>query len=240
MKNLKQATSTNFQLLGLVILLTGCSNPNMSEIYNLDSVLVEANSMLPATVPCMEIEIRYSTVNNFVGEPISGYGANKALLSIEAAQALSKVQIQLTKKGMGLKIFDAYRPQKAVDHFVRWATDTDDNEKKQWYYPNVKKSNLFSEGYIAEQSGHSRGSSVDLTIVNLDSGKEIDMGSPWDFFDPISWPDSTEVSPQQRANRKALQTIMQEHGFRPIMEEWWHFTLDDEPFPNTYFDFLID
>ena len=112
--------------------------------------------MLPATVPCMEIEIRYSTDNNFVGEPISGYGANKALLSIEAAQALSKVQIQLTKKGMGLKIFDAYRPQKAVDHFVRWAADTKDNAKKHLYYPNVEKSNLFSEGYIAEQSGHSR------------------------------------------------------------------------------------
>jgi D-alanyl-D-alanine dipeptidase len=147
---------TNFQLLGIVLLLTSCANSNISKIHNLGAPLAEVNSMLPASVPPMELEIRYSTSNNFVGEPISGYGAARALLSIEAVQALSKVQIQLTKKGMGLKIFDAYRPQRAVDHFVRWATDIEDNAKKQQYYPNVKKSNLFREGYIAKQSGHSR------------------------------------------------------------------------------------
>ena len=231
---------TNFQLLGIVLLLTSCANSNISKIHNLGAPLAEVNSMLPASVPLMELEIRYSTSNNFVGEPISGYGAAKALLSIEAVQALSKVQIQLTKKGMGLKIFDAYRPQRAVDHFVRWATDIEDNAKKQQYYPNVKKSNLFREGYIAKQSGHSRGSSIDLTMIDLDSGKEIDMGSSWDFFDPISWPSSKAVTREQRANRKALQTIMLENGFRPLREEWWHFTLENEPFPNTYFDFSID
>ena len=231
---------TNFQLLGIVLLLTSCANSNISKIHNLGAPLAEVNSMLPASVPLMELEIRYSTSNNFVGEPISGYGAAKALLSIEAVQALSKVQIQLTKKGMGLKIFDAYRPQRAVDHFVRWATDIEDNAKKQQYYPNVKKSNLFREGYIAKQSGHSRGSSIDLTMIDLDSGTEIDMGSSWDFFDPISWPSSKAVTREQRANRKALQTIMLENGFRPLREEWWHFTLENEPFPNTYFDFSID
>lgn len=231
---------TKFQLLGMVLLLTSCANSNIPEIHNVATALVEVNSMLPASVPPMAIEIRYSTSNNFVGAPISGYSAARALLSVEAAQALSKVQIQLTKKGMGLKIFDAYRPQRAVDHFVRWATDTEDNAKKQQYYPNVKKSDLFREGYIAEQSGHSRGSSIDLTMIDLDSGKEIDMGSPWDFFDPISWPSSKAVTREQRANRKALQTIMRGNGFRPLREEWWHFTLENEPFPNTYFDFLID
>jgi len=231
---------TNFQLLGIVLLLTSCANSNISKIHNLGAPLAEVNSMLPASVPPMELEIRYSTSNNFVGEPISGYGAARALLSIEAVQALSKVQIQLTKKGMGLKIFDAYRPQRAVDHFVRWATDIEDNAKKQQYYPNVKKSNLFREGYIAKQSGHSRGSSIDLTMIDLDSGTEIDMGSSWDFFDPISWPSSKAVTREQRANRKALQTIMLENGFRPLREEWWHFTLENEPFPNTYFDFSID
>ena len=231
---------TNFQLLGMVLLLASCANSNISKIHTSGAPLVEVNSMLPASVPLMELEIRYSTSNNFVGEPISGYGAARALLSIEAVQALSKVQIQLTKKGMGLKIFDAYRPQRAVDHFVRWATDIEDNAKKQQYYPNVKKSNLFREGYIAKQSGHSRGSSIDLTMIDLDSGTEIDMGSSWDFFDPISWPSSKAVTREQRANRKALQTIMLENGFRPLREEWWHFTLENEPFPNTYFDFSID
>ena len=226
--------------MGVVILTTNCSYLNMSENRDLDSAFVEINSLLPESIPLIETDIRYFTENNFVGKPIKGYSANKAILTIEAAQALTEVQIDLVKSGMGLKIFDAYRPQRAVDHFVRWAMDIEDTVKKEQFYPNVKKSNLFREGYIAEQSGHSRGSTVDLTMVNLENGREIDMGSPWDFFDPVSWPSSTAVTRQQRANRKVLQTIMLEHGFRPIAEEWWHFTLETEPFPNTYFDFTLD
>ena len=226
--------------MGIVIFATNCSYLNILKTHNIESAFVEVNSFLPATVPPIETDIRYFTHKNFVGKPIKGYNANKALLTIEAAQALAEVQIDLAKNGMGLKIFDAYRPQRAVDHFVLWAIDIEDTANKQQYYPNVKKSNLFREGYIAEQSGHSRGSTVDLTIINIENGKEIDMGSPWDFFDPVSWPTSKAVTNQQRVNRRSLQTIMLEHGFRPIMEEWWHFTLDAEPFPDTYFDFAID
>jgi len=229
-----------YHVIGIVIFTTNCSYLNVLENHDLESAFVEINSLLPNSIPPIENDIRYFTDNNFVGKPIEGYNANKAMMTIEAAQALAEVQIDLVKNGMGLKIFDAYRPQRAVDHFVRWAMDIEDTVKKEQFYPNVKKSNLFREGYIAEQSGHSRGSTVDLTMVNLENGREIDMGSPWDFFDPISWPSSTTVTHQQRANRKVLQTIMLEHGFRPIAEEWWHFTLETEPFPNTYFDFTLD
>ena len=229
-----------YHVIGIVIFTTNCSYLNVLENHDLESAFVEINSLLPNSIPPIENDIRYFTDNNFVGKPIEGYNANKAMMTIEAAQALAEVQIDLVKNGMGLKIFDAYRPQRAVDHFVRWAMDIEDTVKKEQFYPNVKKSNLFREGYIAEQSGHSRGSTVDLTMINLESGREIDMGSPWDFFDPVSWPSSTAVTYQQRANRKVLQTIMLEHGFRPIAEEWWHFTLETEPFPNTYFDFTLD
>lgn len=235
-----QRAFSRLSLTALTVVLANCSSNNILNNYDLKSAFVEVNAVLPDSTPIIETEIRYFTDNNFVGERIAGYNANKAMLTIEAAQALSEVQTDLARSGMGLKIFDAYRPQRAVDHFVRWAMDIEDTANKQKYYPNVKKSNLFHDGYIAEQSGHSRGSTVDLTIINLESGKEIDMGSPWDFFDPISWPSSTMVSDQQRANRKSLQTIMLEHGFRTIIEEWWHFTLEDEPFPDTYFDFAID
>ena len=235
-----QRAFSRLSLTALTVVLANCSSNNILNNYDLKSAFVEVNAVLPDSTPIIETEIRYFTDNNFVGERIAGYNANKAMLTIEAAQALSEVQTDLARSGMGLKIFDAYRPQRAVDHFVRWAMDIEDTANKQKYYPNVKKSNLFHDGYIAEQSGHSRGSTVDLTIINLESGKEIDMGSPWDFFDPISWPSSTMVSEQQRANRKSLQTIMLEHGFRTIIEEWWHFTLEDEPFPDTYFDFAID
>ena len=229
-----------YHVIGVVIFTANCSYLNVLENHDLESAFVEINSLLPNSIPPIENDIRYFTDNNFVGKPIEGYNANKAMMTIEAAQALAEVQIDLVKNGMGLKIFDAYRPQRAVDHFVRWAMDIEDTVKKEQFYPNVKKSNLFREGYIAEQSGHSRGSTVDLTMINLESGREIDMGSPWDFFDPVSWPSSTAVTYQQRANRKVLQTIMLEHGFRPIAEEWWHFTLETEPFPNTYFDFTLD
>ena len=229
-----------YHVIGIVIFTTNCSYLNVLENHDLESAFVEINSLLPNSIPPIENDIRYFTDNNFVGKPIEGYNANKAMMTIEAAQALAEVQIDLVKNGMGLKIFDAYRPQRAVDHFVRWAMDIEDTVKKEQFYPNVKKSNLFREGYIAEQSGHSRGSTVDLTMINLESGREIDMGSPWDFFDPVSWPSSTAVTRQQRANRKVLQTIMLEHGFRSIAEEWWHFTLETEPFPNTYFDFTLD
>jgi len=189
----------------------------------------------------MKVDIRYYSEDNFIGKRIDGYKKPIAIVSTRAATALKKVQDDLAVFALGLKIYDAYRPQKAVDHFTRWAKNIDDVKMKSTYYPNVAKENLFRDGYIAEKSGHSRGSSLDLTIVSVDSNsmQELDMGTPWDFFGPQSWPSNTAVTYTQRANRMLLQTLMEKHGFTSIEEEWWHFTLQDEPFPNTYFNFTI-
>jgi len=149
------------------------------------------------------------------------------------------VQGELAAFGMSLKVFDAYRPQRAVDHFVRWAQDLNDRKMKLVFYPAVAKEDLFSDGYIAERSGHSRGSTIDLTIVDSETGQELEMGTPWDFFDPLSWPSSLDLPVQARANRNLLNAVMTKHGFRALPEEWWHFTLENEPFPDTYFDFPI-
>lgn len=191
------------------------------------------------TIPGIEVDVRYFGEDNFVGAPIDGYGAATVYLTRTAAEALGSVQKQLSQLGLGLKVFDGYRPQVAVDHFVRWAQDLDDTKMKQRYYPAVDKENLFRDGYIAERSGHSRGSTVDLTIITLASNEELDMGTGWDFFDVMSWPSSTGVGAAQAANRMRLRTIMLENGFRPLQEEWWHFTLENEPFPDRYFEFEI-
>ena len=193
-------------------------------------------------VPDVVVELRYLSEDNFVGGPVDGYSAEKCFVSAEAADALAGVQRELAAFGLGLKVFDAYRPQRAVDHFLRWAEDLSDTKMKAEYYPEVEKANLFRDGYIAARSGHSRGSTVDLTLVSAASGEpvELDMGTGWDHFGPRSWPSSLEVAPQQRANRMLLQTLMVKHGFRPLAEEWWHFTLEDEPFPDTYFDFVVE
>ncbi|MGD8347251.1 MAG: M15 family metallopeptidase [Lysobacterales bacterium] len=192
--------------------------------------------------PGVRVELRYSSGDNFVGRPVTGYEADRCFVTREAGAALAAVQRELAAFGLGLKVFDAYRPQRAVDHFVRWAADLDDTETKAAYYPRVAKQHLFRDGYIAARSGHSRGSTVDLTIVWLDGDdlRELDMGTPFDFFGPESHGASAAVTPQQRANRALLQALMTKHGFRPLAEEWWHFTLEDEPYPDTYFDFVIE
>ncbi len=193
-------------------------------------------------VPGVVVDLRYFSEDNFVGQPIDGYQSDTCYVTRQAADALAAVQADLAAFGLSLKVFDAYRPQRAVDHFVRWAEDLDDTKMKAAYYPGVAKAHLFRDGYIAARSGHSRGSTVDLTLVSLDSGQpvELDMGTGWDFFGPESWPSSTAVTPQQRANRMLLQLLMVKHGFKPLAEEWWHFTLVDEPFPETYFDFVVE
>ena len=190
-------------------------------------------------IPSIGLELRYFSEDNFVGQVIDGYHAEKAFMTREAATALSNVQSELASFGMSLKVFDAYRPQRAVDHFVRWAQDLDDKKMKGVFYPAVAKEDLFSDGYIAQRSGHSRGSTIDLTIVDLDTGEEIEMGTPWDFFDPSSWPSNLNLPPQARANRNLLNAVMTRHGFRALPEEWWHFTLENEPFADTYFDFPV-
>ncbi len=192
-------------------------------------------------IPNIQLEIGYHTEDNFVGQRINGYKKPKCILSKKASIALKKVQGELNAFGLGLKIYDAYRPQKAVDHFVQWAKDLSDTKTKSKYYPDVDKKNLFRDGYIAEKSSHSRGSTVDLTIVSLDEKKpqELDMGTRWDYFGLQSWPGSMAVTPTQRANRMLLQNLMTKYKFKPVKEEWWHFTLKGEPFPNNYFDFEV-
>lgn len=184
-------------------------------------------------------ELRYLGNNNFIGKTIDGYYNNCVIVTKETADALQKVQSDLTKKGLSLKIFDAYRPQQAVNHFVKWARVLNDTLMKQQYYPKVHKSALFNSGYIASRSGHTRGSTVDLTIVNAKTGKELDMGSPFDFFGVESHPFYKNISENQKENRFYLRKIMLANNFKPYDNEWWHFTLRNEPFPKTYFNFPI-
>lgn len=194
-------------------------------------------------IPAVSTELRYATAHNFVGEKIDGYRQPRCIMTHQALIALRNVQKELLPFGLGLKVFDAYRPQRAVDHFVRWAGNLDDTRMKAEFYPRVDKKNLFKDDYIAARSGHSRGSTVDLTIVALRggaSGNELDMGTRFDFFGPESWPDHPAMTTEQRANRLLLQLVMKKHGFKPYPKEWWHFTLEAEPFPATYFDFPVE
>lgn len=193
-------------------------------------------------IPDVRLDLRYNTGHNFVGERIDGYLAPRAILSREAAVAMAQVQQALRPFGLGLLVFDAYRPQRAVDHFVRWAQDLEDTRTKDEFYPDVDKQDLFREEYIAARSSHSRGSTVDLTLVALDapSGDAgLDMGTGFDFFGPESWPDYAGITPAQRAHRLLLRSLMLQHGFMPYPKEWWHFTLANEPFPETWFDFPV-
>jgi len=185
-------------------------------------------------------ELRYLTSNNFIGKPINGYYKNCVILTKETANALKKVQKELLKENLSLKIFDAYRPQKAVDHFVEWAKVLNDTVMKSQYYPEVEKSELFKLGFIASKSGHTRGSTVDLTIVNRISGKELDMGSPYDFFGKESHPFFEKINKKQKDNRLLLRNLMLKHNFKPYNNEWWHFTLRNEPFSKTYFNFPVE
>jgi D-alanyl-D-alanine dipeptidase len=196
---------------------------------------VDAESVVPGLV----LDMRYAGSHNFIGRPIDGYEAPVCILTREAAAALAEVQAELKDYGLGLKIFDCYRPTRAVAHFVRWADDDTDTEMKAEFYPEFDKPELFVEGYIADRSGHSRGSTVDLTLVSLPDEAELPMGTAFDFFSTRSWPADADQPAAVRANRLLLSTIMQRHGFKPYDREWWHFRLAEEPFPDTYFDFPV-
>lgn len=191
-------------------------------------------------VPKAVVDARYAGSNNFVGAPVDGYRVPRVVLTDAAASALRQVSAALEPFGLGIKVFDGYRPQRAVNHFVRWAADLKDQRTKAQYYPRVAKENLFRDGYIAEKSGHSRGSTVDLTLVNLADGVELGMGTPFDFFGLESWPDYKGIDVSARANRALLQQVMVRFGFRALREEWWHFTLNNEPWPDRYFDFPVE
>ena len=195
--------------------------------------------LLSEAVPDAILEIRYYSTYNFVGDRIDGYEEPVALLTREAAEALREVSDDLIEQGYRLKIYDAYRPQMAVDNFVDWAQDADDTRMKAYFYPELEKDVLFPLGYIDRHSGHSRGSTVDLTLFDMTTEKEADMGGTFDYFGELSHPDYTDITDEQYANRMILREAMLAHGFKPLDTEWWHFTLVDEPYPDTYFTFPV-
>ena len=196
--------------------------------------------ILSEVVPDAILEIRYYSTYNFIGDRIDGYEEPIALLTEEAAQALGEVSDELKEEGYRLKIYDAYRPQSAVTMFWTWSKDREDTRMKEYFYPEVDKSDLNMYGYVAKHSGHSRGSTVDLTLFDMDTEKEVDMGSTYDFFGDESHPDYSGITDEQRENRMILRDAMMRHGFKPIATEWWHFTLKDEPYPDTYFTFPVN
>ena len=194
---------------------------------------------LSEAVPDAILEIRYYGTYNFVGDRIDGYERPVAMLTKEAAKALREVSDELVSKGYRLKIYDAYRPQKAVNHFEAWARDLNDTRMKEYFYPELDKSVLFDQGYIDHRSGHSRGSTLDLTLFDMSTEKEADMGGTFDYFGEKSHPDYKGLTPAQFNNRMILREAMMKHGFKPLSTEWWHFTLKDEPYPETYFTFPV-
>jgi len=215
-------------------------------------------------IPDIQVDIRYFTPHNFVGEKVNGYNAAKCIITREAAEALALVQRDLSIFSLGLKIYDCYRPQRAVNHFVKWATEIDNTKTKEEFYPTIDKRNLFKDGYIDSKSGHSRGSTVDLTVIPIPPRQQhnyvpgqklyecylpagqrfgdnsIDMGTGFDCFHELSHTQNRNVGLQQRINRLLLKVLMEKHGFRNFEKEWWHYTLNNEPYPDTYFDFTIE
>ena len=233
-------------LLITAILACACTNAQIK--------LEEDSSRFVAitdVVPDVILEIRYFGTYNFVGKRIDGYLAPTAWLTREAADSLKAVSDDLIKQGYRLKIFDAYRPQCAVDHFMRWGADVKDTLMRRYFYPNIDRSRLFELGYIAKKSGHTRGSTVDLTLFDMNTEKEVDMGGTFDWFGKESHPDcggnpdtgeyrqNDTLTAAQFANRMILRRAMLKHGFKPYDSEWWHFTLRNEPYPDTYFTFPV-
>lgn len=191
-------------------------------------------------IPDVILDIRYYSAFNFVGERIDGYEEPIAILTKQAADGLVKANEKAKQLGYRLKIYDCYRPQMAVDHFVRWSKNSDDS-MKEYFYPELNKNELFDLGFIATKSSHSRGSTVDLTLFDISTQKDIDVGGTFDYFGKLSCLENTsDITKIQVDNRKLLRCIMVESGFEPLKEEWWHFTLVDEPYPNTYFNFPVN
>ena len=231
------------------VLLAGCSREQDDR-----NRFVTITDVVPDAI----LEIRYFSTYNFVGARIDGYLAPQAMLTKEAAAALKEVSDDVKAQGYRLKIYDAYRPQMGVDHFVRWAADLEDTKMKPYFYPDLDKSVLFDQEYIMSKSGHTRGSTVDLTLFDMTTEKELDMGGTFDWFGPESHPDfcgnpetgeytgdnskspaGRSITPEQFANRMILRAAMLRHGFKPLDTEWWHFTLREEPYPDTYFTFPV-
>ncbi|MBR0254751.1 MAG: M15 family metallopeptidase [Bacteroidales bacterium] len=231
-------------LLILTLILASCgSNKNIAASSNGRSMGPDDPSgfvVLTDVVPDVLLEMRYYSTFNFVGTRVDGYEEPIALITREAAQALKAVSDEAMTLGYRLKIWDTYRPQMAVDHFCRWGEDVADTLTKRYFYPYLDKDVVFDQGYIARRSGHSRGSVADLTLVDMKTGRDIDMGYGFDWFGGESHPDYREgITEEQYNNRMLLRKLMLKHGFLPIEEEWWHFVLKDEPYPDTYFTFPV-
>ena len=202
--------------------------------YTIPEGFVRLSDMAPRVLQ----DIRYATHYNFLGRPAAGYEAPVACMTRAAAEALEAVSREIIEQGYLLKVFDAYRPQRAVDDFNQWVLDSDER-MRPWFYPDVDKADLYALDFLGRHSAHSRGSAVDLTLFDLREGRDADMGGPFDFFGPRSnyqWEGLTQA---QAENRRFLRELMTAHGFRPLDAEWWHFQLIDEPFPETWFDFVI-
>jgi len=230
--------------------LTSCKSTQQAavdKIYD-SSQFVNITDVVPDAM----LEIRYHSTYNFVGARVDGYEEPVALMTREAADSLRAVSDDLKQHGYILKIYDAYRPQRGVDHFMRWALDVNDTLTRAYFYPYLTKEEVFEKEYVAKRSGHSRGSTVDLTIMDMKTGKDVDMGGTFDWFGPESHPDycgdpeTLEYKPQEGGitseqfyNRMVLRAAMMRHGFKPLDNEWWHFTLKNEPFPDTYFAFPV-
>ncbi len=252
--------SQNLILIKTILLLFIVKHNSMKNNYSIKAIILivfvtmstltfsqQALAQIPENfvyakevIPNLRSDMRYYSSNNFIGKPIDGYIKPKCILTKEAAAALKNVQDELGRLGFGLLIYDAYRPQKAVDQFVKWAEDPTDTIMKSKYYPNINKKDLFDKQYIAKKSGHTRGSTVDLTIVSLTTGHILDMGSEYDLFDEKSSTDYPNITRNQRAIRLLLKRRMEKHGFKSHSKEWWHYTLAKEPYPKKYFDFEIE
>ncbi len=251
---------TSLTLLILIVLCLPRFAQAIDSVNKMPDTFVDVQKVIPDVV----MDIRYYSPHNFVGERVDGYQAPKCFLTRDAAQALAEVQKELVAYSLSLKIYDCYRPQRAVDHFVRWAKEIENTKTMQEFYPTVDKSNLFKDGYIDVKSGHSRGSTVDLTIVPLPpppqppyipgdklsecylpsyqrfADNSIDMGSGFDCFHELSSTATPDIGPRQKLNRLLLKSLMEKHGFRNYEKEWWHYTLNNEPYPDTYFNFVVE
>ena len=251
---------TFFASLLIFLTLTVIFFPSSAQAGERPDTFVDIEEIIPGVL----MDIRYYGEHNFVGTRVDGYLAPKCIMTREAARALAEVHKDLARHDLTLKIYDCYRPQRAVDHFVRWAQDIDDTRTKKEFYPTIDKRNLFRDGYIASRSSHSRGSTVDLTIVPLPVPPEppytpetpltacflpagvrfadnsLDMGTGFDCFHEMSHPENKNLSPQHRSNRLLLRTLMEKYGFKYYDKEWWHFTLANEPYPDTYFNFPVE
>lgn len=230
-------------LTALAITLFSCNQTIDSSVKGSDTLNLSNDSsnfvLLSDAVPDAILEIRYYSTYNFVGKRIAGYEEPIAIITKKAATKLKEVSDELIEKGYRLKIYDAYRPQMAVNNFVEWSKDVNDIKMKKYFYPDLDKSVLFPQMYIMEYSGHTRGSTVDLTLFDMNTEKEVDMGGTFDYFGEESHPDYRGITDEQYKNRMILREAMLSHGFKPLETEWWHFTLEDEPYKDTYFTFPI-